>query len=160
MCAPGRLEDQFCFSLHAASRAITAAYRDGLKDMGLTYPQFATMLVLWEDDDITVRNLGQRLHLDSGTLSPLLKRLAVLGLVTRHRSTDDERLVLIRLTPRGHELKAPAVAVQQQVVAGLGITADEASLLRTLAQRLTRTPASPSPTGAFHHVTPTKEQHP
>lgn len=136
MDVPARLDDQLCFALYAASRSITSAYRDGLAGLGLTYPQFVTLLVLWETDDITVKELGRRLHLDSGTLSPLLKRLAALGLITRHRATDDERRVHIRLTASGHELRGPALDVQQDVALSLGLTAEEALLLRTLARRL------------------------
>lgn len=137
MDAPGRLDDQLCFALYAASRSITSAYRDGLAGLGLTYPQFVTLLVLWETDDITVKDLGQRLHLDSGTLSPLLKRLEALGLITRHRSTDDERRVQIRLTGSGHALKSPVLDVQRDVASTLDLTQEEAQMLRTLARRLT-----------------------
>lgn len=137
MDTPGRLDDQLCFALYAASRSITSAYREGLAELGLTYPQFVTLLVLWETDDITVKELGRRLHLDSGTLSPLLKRLESLGLVTRHRASDDERRVHVRLTPSGHEMQAPVLHVQQDVASSLEITEDEASTLRTLARRLT-----------------------
>ena len=133
----GRLDDQVCFALYAASRSITGAYRDGLAGLGLTYPQFVTLLVLWETDNSTVKELGQRLHLDSGTLSPLLKRLEALGLITRHRATDDERRVHIRLTPAGHALKGPALSVQRDVASTLGLTKEEAAMLRTLARRLT-----------------------
>ncbi len=137
MDAPGRLDDQLCFALYAASRSITSAYRDGLAGLGLTYPQFVTLLVLWETDDITVKQLGQRLHLDSGTLSPLLKRLETLGLITRHRATEDERRVQIRLTESGHALKGPVLDVQKDVASTLGLTHEEADMLRTLAGRLT-----------------------
>ena len=137
MDAPGRLDDQLCFALYAASRSITHAYRDGLGRLGLTYPQFATLLVLWESDDVSVKHLGERLRLDSGTLSPLLKRLEAMGLVTRHRARDDERSVRIRLTAEGRDLQGPVHAVQRDVISTLCLTADEAVLLRTLARRLT-----------------------
>lgn len=138
MDIPGPLDDQLCFALYAASRSVTSAYREGLAELGLTYPQFVTLLALWETDDITVKQLGERLQLDSGTLSPLLKRLETLGFVTRRRATIDERRVRICLTERGHALKGPAFAVQRDVVASLGLSTDEATLLRTLAQRLSR----------------------
>jgi len=137
MDVPGRLDDQLCFALYAASRSITSAYRDGLAGLGLTYPQFVTLLVLWETDNITVKELGQRLHLDSGTLSPLLKRLEALGLITRHRAADDERRVHIRLTPSGLALRGPVLDVQQDVASTLGLTQEEVVMLRTLARRLT-----------------------
>lgn len=137
MKAPAKLDDQLCFALYAASRAITNAYREGLAGLGLTYPQFVTLLALWETDDLGVRELGERLHLDSGTLSPLLKRLDALGLITRHRCVDDERRVRIRLTPAGAVLQEPVLTVQHEVASHLDLTADEAELLRTLARRLT-----------------------
>ena len=86
-----QLDRQLCFALHAASRAMTQAYQPVLAPLGLTYPQYLVMLVLWEDDGVAVKDLGARLHLDSGTLTPLLKRLASQGLVTRTRDADDER---------------------------------------------------------------------
>lgn len=137
MEVPVRLDDQLCFALYAASRSITSAYRDGLAGLGLTYPQFVTLLVLWETDDVTVKELGERLHLDSGTLSPLLKRLEVLGLITRHRLAEDERRVHIRLTPSGQAMRGPVLDVQKDVASTLGLTQEEAVLLRTLARRLT-----------------------
>ncbi|MDO5735469.1 MAG: MarR family transcriptional regulator [Propionibacteriaceae bacterium] len=137
MEAPGRIDEQLCFALYAASRAITNAYREGLAGLGLTYPQFATLLVLWEKDDLGVRELGERLHLDSGTLSPLLKRLETEGFVSRHRAADDERRVLVRITRAGLDLRAPALEVQRDVASRLNLTANEAVLLRTLSQRLT-----------------------
>lgn len=137
MDAPGRLDDQLCFALYAASRAITNTYREGLAGLGLTYPQFVTLLVLWETDDISVSELGERLHLDSGTLSPLLKRLEALGFITRHRAVDDERRVRIRLTCEGENLREPVADVQRSVAASFSLSTDEARLLRTLAKRLT-----------------------
>lgn len=137
MDGPGRLDNQLCFALYAASRSITSAYRDGLAGLGLTYPQFVTLLVLWETDDVTVKELGRRLHLDSGTLSPLLKRLEALGLITRHRASADERRVHIQLTAGGQALKGPVLDVQKDVASSLGLTDDEAVMLRTLARRLT-----------------------
>ncbi len=139
MDAPARLDEQLCFALYAASRAITNAYREGLAGLGLTYPQFVTLLALWETDDMGVGELGERLHLDSGTLSPLLKRLEALGFITRERAVDDERRVRIRLTPTGTALQEPVLAVQHEVASHLDLTADEAALLRTLARRLTGT---------------------
>src|SRR5687768_18184170 len=85
------LDDQLCFALYAASRAVTARYRPMLEELGLTYPQYLVMMLLWEQDNQTVGQLGARLALDSGTLSPLLKRLTAAGLVTRHRRVEDER---------------------------------------------------------------------
>src|SRR2546421_13103824 len=92
------LDEQLCFALYAASRAVTARYRPMLDELGLTYPQYLVMMLLWEEDNQTVGQLGVKLALDSGTLSPLLKRLTAAGLVTRHRRIEDERSVSIALT--------------------------------------------------------------
>src|SRR5258705_35679 len=95
------LDRHLCFALYSASRAMTAAYRPILTELNLTYPQYLVLLVLWEEGRITVGGLGERLQLDSGTLSPLLKRLEANGFVRRERSSDDERLVDVTLTPEG-----------------------------------------------------------
>jgi MarR family transcriptional regulator, organic hydroperoxide resistance regulator len=110
-----RLDDQLCFALYAASRAVTARYRPLLDPLGLTYPQYLVMLVLWEQDQATVQQLGRQLRLDSGTLSPLLKRLEDAGLVTRARRPEDERSVLVRLTARGRRLRTRAAAVPDKM---------------------------------------------
>ena len=109
------VDRQLCFALYSASRAMTAAYRPILTAMNLTYPQYLVMLVLWEEDRVTVSRLGERLQLDSGTLSPLLKRLETNGFVRRERSAHDERLVDVTLTPAGRRLerKAQIVDVSQ-----------------------------------------------
>lgn len=99
-----RLDDHLCFALYAASRAVIAAQRRGLKELGLTYPQYLVMLVLWEEELATVTHLGERLHLDSGTLSPLLRRLEAADLVARTRSRTDERSVIVELTATGRAL--------------------------------------------------------
>src|SRR3954468_16902148 len=103
------LDDQLCFALYAASRAMTARYRPMLEELGLTYPQYLVMMLLWEEDHQTVGQLGARLALDSGTLSPLLKRLTAAGLVTRHRRVEDERSVAIALTDSGRALRDRAI---------------------------------------------------
>ncbi|MCE9572335.1 MAG: MarR family transcriptional regulator [Deltaproteobacteria bacterium] len=102
------LDDQLCFALYAAQRAMTRAYAPLLEPLGVTYPQYLALLVLWEADGVLVRELGDRLALDSGTLTPLLKRLEERGLVTRQRGTDDERVVRIHLTPAGKALRQEA----------------------------------------------------
>ncbi len=131
-----RLDDQLCFALYSAARAATGAYRSALGELGLTYPQYVALLALWERDGVGVNELGERLHLDSGTLSPLLKRLEALGLVERRRAVDDERRVRIHLTPEGRALRKPVTRVQREVAAKVGLTAEEAATLRTLARRL------------------------
>ena len=106
-----RLDDQLCFALYTASRLVTRAYRPLLLELGLTYPQYLTMLVLWEGRDLgegapSVKELGARLHLDSGTLTPLLKRMEAVDLVVRARDTQDERTVRVSLTDRGSSLSS------------------------------------------------------
>ena len=102
------LNEQLCFALYAASRRMTAAYRPLLDALDLTYPQYLVMLVLWEQDGLTVRELGARLQLDSGTLTPLLKRLERAGLISRRRRVSDEREVEVGLTRSGRILRAGA----------------------------------------------------
>ncbi|MFO0618304.1 MAG: MarR family transcriptional regulator [Polyangiaceae bacterium] len=122
MAAP-KLDDQLCFALYAASRAVTRAYGPILAELGLTYPQYIVMLLLWEEDDRTVSELGERLGLDSGTLTPLLRRLEALGLVTRARSTEDERVVRIQLSAAGKRLERKAEKVPAAIGCRLGVDA-------------------------------------
>ena len=128
------LDHQLCFALYSASLAMTKTYTPLLEPLGLTYPQYLAMLVLWEGDGITVSQLGARLTLDSGTLTPLLKRLQALGLVQRLRDVADERRVLLRLTAKGRALKARAAAVPQAIACA---TACDLAEIGELAQRLT-----------------------
>ena len=110
------LDNQLCFALYSASLAMTKLYQPLLKELGLTYSQYIAMLVLWERDALMVSELGERLHLDSGTLTPLLKRLEANGLVARIRATNDERRVHIRLTAKGRQLKEKAVCIPSCVL--------------------------------------------
>src|SRR5882762_9322837 len=103
-----RLRSQLCFALYAASRAVTGLYRPLLDELGLTYPQYLVLLVLWENGECPVKDLGSALHLDYGTLSPLLKRLEANGLIRRERRPDDERSVRIALTEAGSTLRERA----------------------------------------------------
>ncbi|MCX5533214.1 MarR family transcriptional regulator [Streptomyces sp. NBC_00006] len=136
-----RLDRQICFSLNAASRAFGGIYRALLKDLGLTYPQYLVMLVLWEtapeEGPIPVKRLGERLRLDSGTLSPLLKRLEANGLVHRERSATDERSVTIALTTSGATLKENAAEVPRKIAAATGFDLQEIESLRSQLDRLT-----------------------
>ncbi|MGX1971507.1 MarR family winged helix-turn-helix transcriptional regulator [Streptomyces kronopolitis] len=132
-----RLDHQVCFSLHAASRAFGGVYRDALKDLGLTYPQYLVMLVLWEHGPQPVKTIGERLRLDSGTLSPLLKRLETAGLVRRERSSEDERSVTVQLTPAGDELRTRALPVPRRMLAATGLTIEELRTLQGLLGRVT-----------------------
>ena len=110
-----KLDNQLCFPLYAASRVVTGAYTPYLKPLGLTYTQYIVMLVLWEQDGITVGDLCRRLMLDSGTLSPLIKKMISLGFVTKEHSKEDERVVLIHLTEQGKALQEKAKDIPQQV---------------------------------------------
>jgi DNA-binding MarR family transcriptional regulator len=130
-----RLDNELCFALYTASRAATNAYRDALAHLGLTYTQFVTMLALWEDDGATVSSLGRRLHLDSGTLSPLLRRLQAMGLVERRRDTADERKVTVHLTPRGQEMRSEVAEVQRGLHASIDMAPEDVATLRSLAHR-------------------------
>ena len=132
-----RLDQQICFSLNAASRAFGGVYRVVLKDLGLTYPQYLVMLLLWEHGDLPVKKLGEHLRLDSGTLSPLLKRLETAGLVRRERSARDERSVEVRLTGEGAALRERAVQVPRRIAAATGFDVDEIRDLRTRLDELT-----------------------
>ncbi|MFH8340249.1 MarR family winged helix-turn-helix transcriptional regulator [Streptomyces sp. AM6-12] len=132
-----RLDNQICFSLHAASRAFNGVYRVILKDLGLTYPQYLVMLVLWEQGDLPVKKLGEQLRLDSGTLSPLVKRLEAAGLVRRERSVEDERSVRVLLTEEGTALRERALAVPRRVMRSTGFDRAEIADLRARLDRLT-----------------------
>lgn len=132
-----RLDHQVCFSLHAASRAFGGVYRDALKDLGLTYPQYLVMLVLWENGPLPVKTIGARLHLDSGTLSPLLKRLESAGQVRRERSREDERSVTVHLTEAGAALRDRALPVPRTILAATGLSIEEIVALQEVLGRLT-----------------------
>ncbi|WP_329338429.1 MarR family transcriptional regulator [Streptomyces sp. NBC_00663] len=132
-----RLDQQICFSLHAASRAFNGVYRVILKDLGLTYPQYLVMLVLWEQGALPVKKLGEHLRLDSGTLSPLLKRLEAAGLVHRERSARDERSVEVRLTEEGRALREHALQVPRRIAGATGFDMDEIRELRARLDELT-----------------------
>ncbi|MFJ7989321.1 MarR family winged helix-turn-helix transcriptional regulator [Streptomyces sp. NPDC096351] len=128
-----RLDHQICFSLHAATRAFNGVYREALKELGLTYPQYLAMLVLWEHGELPVKGIGERLRLDSGTLSPLLKRLEAAGYVERRRSPEDERSVTVRPTPEGVALKERARDVPRRIAAATGLDLAD---IRDLRERL------------------------
>ena len=131
------LDQQLCFALYSASRAMTAAYRPVLSEMNLTYPQYLALLVLWEEGRVTVGRLGERLQLDSGTLSPLLKRLEANDFVRRERSHTDERLVEVTLTPTGRRLERKAQCIPEKLAGTVGVTEQEAADLRDAVRHLT-----------------------
>ncbi|PRH77010.1 MarR family transcriptional regulator [Streptomyces solincola] len=132
-----RLDHQICFSLHAAARAFNGVYRTALKELGLTYPQYLVLLVLWEHGELPVKRIGERLRLDSGTLSPLLKRLEAAGYVERRRSARDERSVTVRPTAEGAALRERAVDVPRRIAAATGMEPAEVMELRAGLDRLT-----------------------
>jgi MarR family transcriptional regulator, organic hydroperoxide resistance regulator len=139
------LDRHLCFALYSASRAMTAAYRPILTELNLTYPQYLVLLVLWEEAAdarsnqeraVTVGRLGERLQLDSGTLSPLLKRLEANGFVHRERSSDDERQVEVTLTPAGRRLERKAQCIPEELGSATGMTEQEAADLRDAVRQL------------------------
>lgn len=131
-----RLENQLCFPLYAASREIIKCYRPHLDAMGLTYTQYIVLLVLWETGETSVRDLGRRLYLDSGTLTPVLKTLEKSGLITRRRSTMDERVLLVNITEAGAALKKQAANIPQAIRKASCLTAEEAVSLVALTNKI------------------------
>jgi DNA-binding MarR family transcriptional regulator len=132
-----RLDDQLCFALHAASRAMTGAYQPLLETLEVTYPQYLVLLTLWEEDGARVSRIGERLHLDSATLTPLLKRLESRGLVERRRSKEDERVVEIFLTTKGKRLQKKAAEVAKGFFCKTQLSITELTRLRDQLKDLT-----------------------
>lgn len=130
------LDRQVCFPLYAASNLLNRLYRPVLAQFNLTYPQYLVMLVLWETSPCTVGELGQKLFLDSGTLTPLLKRLAASGLVDRQRDPQDERRVLIALTQQGHALKQQAAIIPETLASQLQLSTEQLDQLRNQVQHM------------------------
>jgi DNA-binding MarR family transcriptional regulator len=129
------LDNQLCFALHSASLAMTKVYKPHLDALGVTYPQYLVLLVLWERDGVTVSAIGERLYLDSGTLTPLLKRLEAQGLLSRTRDAEDERRVVIRLTDQGRALKQAAAAIPGCILGATGCTVEQVvDLARQVAE--------------------------
>ena len=138
-CADGgalRLDSQLCFPLYACAREVVKRYTPLLEELGLTYTQYITMMVLWEERCATSRRIGQRLHLDSGTLTPVLKKLEGKGLVTRCRCMEDERHLSVGLTEAGAALEARAARIPRQMGACVALSPEEAVQLRALLNRL------------------------
>lgn len=126
-----RIDDQLCFALYAASHAVTRAYRPLLRDVGLTYPQYLVLMVLWEDDGLPVSRIADRLQLPANALAPLVARLEHLGFLTRSRDEDDRRVVRAVLTPEGTDLERQAASVQHQVVCRTGLDDTSLATLRS-----------------------------
>ena len=131
-----KLENQLCFPLYACSREIIKKYKPHLDRLDLTYTQYITMLVVWEKENITVKALGDILYLDSGTLTPLLKKLEAKGLVSRTRSTEDERNLIISVTPRGEQLKEEALDIPGQMAKEVKLAPGETELLYKLLYKM------------------------
>ena len=124
-----KLDRQLCFAVYAASHAFSAGYKPFLDPLGLTYPQYLVLLVLWEQDGLGVKQIGARLHLDSGTLTPLLKRLEASGLVKRTRDPEDERQVKVTLTQEGRALQDRVAQAREGLVCALGVSEPEIQAL-------------------------------
>ncbi len=131
-----RLDKQLCFALYGAAHAFTRAYKPLLSPLGLTYPQYVVMMALWEEEDLSVKTLGEKVGLDSGTLSPLLKRLEQINYVSRRRDAADERVVFITLTAEGRALKARALEVFSAIGNQTGYEISEIESLRESLKRL------------------------
>ncbi|MFD1715947.1 MarR family winged helix-turn-helix transcriptional regulator [Amnibacterium flavum] len=124
------VDQQICFALYSASRSLTARYRDLLAPLGVTYPQYLVLLVLWETAPLSIGAIGERLQLDSGTMSPLVRRLESLGLVERTRTATDERTVLVHLTAAGRDLESLAAGIPDQICAATGLGVEDVVALR------------------------------
>ena len=130
-----RLENQLCFPLYACAKEVTRRYKPFLDPLGLTYTQYITMMVLWEKKEVRVKDLGEVLYLDSGTLTPLLKRLEQKGLITRSRYQDDERALCVQITDLGETLQEKAKSVPEEMRACLPLSVEEMQVLKKLLDR-------------------------
>ena len=131
-----KLENQLCFPLYAASREIVKKYKPYLDEIGLTYTQYITMMIFWNEKQINVKELGKKLYLDSGTLTPVLKNLEAKGYVRRHRSLDDERVLLVDVTEEGMQLREKAQQIPANIVKCVNLSYDEALALYRLLYKL------------------------
>lgn len=131
-----KLENQICFPLYAAAKEVVRLYKPLLDELELTYTQYIVLLVLWQNGRLSVKELGEKLYLDSGTLTPLLKKLEAAGLVLRERSEEDERSVLITLTQKGLGLRERAAFIPERLTACLPLTQDEAAALYGLLYKV------------------------
>lgn len=133
-----KLDKQLCFSVYVLHREIMQRYRPILKDIGLTYPQYITMMALWEKDDLTVNQVGEILQLDNGTLTPLLKRLESKGYLTRKRNTEDERVVKIHLTEKGQKIKEKATCIPMELTTEMKVDLEELKQLKALSDKVVK----------------------
>lgn len=131
-----KLENQLCFPLYASSREVIKKYKKLLDPLGLTYTQYIVMMVLWDKTSVNVKALGERLHLDSGTLSPLLKKMEAQGIVTRYRDDKDERNVIVNITPEGERLKEKANSIPENISSCFNLDVEEAKVLYSLLYKI------------------------
>lgn len=131
-----KLENQLCFPLYAASREIIKQYRPYLDKLGLTYTQYITMMVLWQENRISVKELGRRLFLDSGTLTPVLKSLEQKGYISRYRSKEDERVLLAEITAQGKQLRDKAASIPERISSCVNLSGEEAESLYSLLYKI------------------------
>ena len=134
--SPLKLENQLCFPLYACSREIIKKYRPLLEKLDLTYTQYIAIMVLWEQRKLSVKELGKKLYLDSGTLTPVLKSLEAKGFVSRNRSTEDERVLMVEITKKGDALKEKAISVPQELGKCIVLSPDEAACLYKILYKL------------------------
>jgi DNA-binding MarR family transcriptional regulator len=134
-----KLDNQLCFALYSATHALTRAYRNALESTGITYTQYLVMLALWENNNLTVKSVADRLDLDSASLTPILKRLEAAGFLTRQRNSSDERVVEIALTKQGHSLQDEVANIQKRVACQTGLPPDEFEVLKNSLHKLVET---------------------
>jgi DNA-binding MarR family transcriptional regulator len=134
-----KLDNQLCFALYASSKAVIKNYKPLLDKLGITYTQYITLLVLWEQDNITVKELGNKLYLDSGTLTPVIKRLEKMDLLERIRDSHDERNVYVKLLPKGISMKESALDIPKEIFCSVGMTLDDVTALREKLKSLLKT---------------------
>jgi DNA-binding MarR family transcriptional regulator len=149
---PLALDNQICFAVYAASLAIKHTYRPFLDELGLTYAQYLVLMVLWTDNNLTVAGIGRRLHVDSGTLSPLLKRLESIGLVNRRRRVEDERKVEISLTEAGQQMRGNALSMKRAVVSQLDQTVEQVTALRATLKAMAATLSAKDDAAAVRRI--------
>ena len=131
-----KLSNQVCFPLYAASREVIKLYKPFLDEYNLTYTQYITMLVLWEDEKITIKELCKKLYLDSGTITPVIKKLEAMGLLIKYRDKSDERIVNVELTDKGRELKEEIVKVPEQVSCKVNGSGEDLLILKNLLEKV------------------------
>ena len=134
-----KLENQLCFPLYACAKEVVRRYMPLLEPLGLTYTQYLAMMVMWEHKSISVKDMSKLLYLDSGTLTPMLKKMEIAGLITRKRSSQDERMVIISITARGEGLQEKAAEIPVKIAGCLTLDSDEAMQLYTLLHKLMKT---------------------